>query len=427
MTSVLKILKDVREGVNLVKPGVSLTTEGPVIDLWYQYLDGNEGYAVRQYQLPSYGPPINFMRFIYPEFKYVNIRTGTVEEERLQMKQIVFNGDAGHMNPDNVETFDADAERLYHESVDAFSGLSPVPHLPTRQPGLYCNKFPSETKTVYTFWNDNDYRLSGAFLPIDLNEGEHLVELVRNKGLKTTNIDGQPHAVLNIPQKDLAVMAVLPKRIDYTLDGIYLRPEYSQREGTLYALMLDDNDQEVDRIELSKEEELNLADHPEHRVVLKLLDNHEKTLLDQIGVPRIEEIDLATFAKVSASPTSLEHNNNPESVAKAKEFGSWQVKWDDEPRPGWFQLEWDRPQTFNNVRMRFSRPEYSTRDYEIQVSDDGENWETVHRGDEPSLDTNDVFDNVTAKFLRVTFHMGGPWGNLVHLTKMEVVLAQIGA
>ena len=446
MTSIRRMFEKVRKAIREVRQDAVLTTEGPVVDLWYPHLDGNEGYGVRAYQKDIYGPPIHFMRFLYPDFKYIDLRIGTAEEQRLQMKQILFNGTAADMDPADHETFDAMAASIFHENVDAFTDPSPVPHVPTRQPGLYCNRFSARDKVLYTLWNDNDYPLSGAFIPLDIPADAHLVELIRKRELPTARVDHQAHVVVGVDAKDVAVVAVLPERIPWELHGMYATIDWDSVDGELLAVRLDEENRERSQliigppvhapegdavragpfaVELAPEGPwadgaLNLVEFTErgtYRPALKLL--RDGNLADEAVLPELGAIDLAAFAEATAVDTGKDHGRHPESVIRAG-GGNWEFRWDDEPRPGWVQLEWQRPQTFNNVRMRFSKGVYSSRDYELQRSEDGEDWQSILRTNTDVFVTDDRFEPVTARYLRVVFHQGGPWGNLVQLNKLHV-------
>ena len=424
MTSVREILREVHASIRKIRLGTCLTTEGPVVDLWYPYLDGNEGYAVRQYQIEGYAPPVNFMRFLFPEFKFINLRHGTDAEQQRQLKQILFNGDAALIEPERTERYDGEATRLFQECRDAFTDPKPDPLLETRQPGLYCNRFQSDTKTVYTLWNDNDYPVGGTLLPVQLGPGSHLVDLVENVEIQTTDVRQVPHLVASIPPKDLAIVCLCPKAVSFSLEGVYLFPQWDYAQGALHAVGIDQQTgREVRRIQLSEDQGLfNLVDLTQqdaNRVVLKLLDEKGR-LVDQSSVTPLGQIDLAPFAKVAASNATARDDNDPRTVIEGKGTGKWEFRHDDQPRPGWLELTWERPQTFNSLKMRFSRKEYSPRDYQIQTSNDGKVWDPILSNNASNFATSDSFPPLTTRYVRIVFHQGGSWGNLVSLERLHL-------
>jgi len=427
MTSVRRMFMEVREAIRKVRPDAVLTTEGPVVDLWYPYLDGNEGYGARAYQQTIYGPPIHFMRFLYPDFKYVDLRDGTPNQRRVQMKQILFNGTAGDIDPANAETFDAQAAHMFDEHRDAFTDSAPSPHIPTRQPGLYCNGFSAGDKTLYTLWNDNSYPVAGALLPLTRREGMHLVEVVHNRELTTQRVDDQDHVVLAVDGQDVAVVAALPKRIAWQLDGTGVLIDWAKTQGELASVRIDAEGRERMKVgvtggdaadEATRLSLVELTGQGAYRSVLKLFEDGD--LVDEAVLPAICDIDLAQFATATAIDTGNEHTRHPESVIQQDTLGNWEFRWDDAPRPGWVQLTWEHPQALNTVRMQFSKNVYSPQDYELQWSDTGAHWQTLCRGAAKTFTTDDRFDPVTVRYFRVVFHKGGAWANLVQLVKLAV-------
>lgn len=130
LSTVRDLLYTVKRAIRAEKPHVALTTEGPAVDLFLNDVDGNEGYGAVFFQHPAYGPPVHFMRFIYPEFKYLDLRTGSAE----MVKQALFNATATDADPRTLPEART-AHRVFHENHDALVDASSqhLPHLRGRR------------------------------------------------------------------------------------------------------------------------------------------------------------------------------------------------------------------------------------------------------------------------------------------------------
>lgn len=416
LADVRRLFHTVKTAIVREKPDVALTTEGPVSDLFFNDVDGNEGYGINFMYTPGYGAPIHFMRFLYPRFKYLDLLTDTPERVKLAL----FNATATAADPALIPEA-ALAHRVFHEHVTAFTAGAAEPHLPTREPGVYCNRFCADDKTVYTVWNHNAYPAAGAFVPVEIPLGRHVVDLLRHREAQTRRVGGKEHLVVHLAAKDVGVFAVVPRLLCAEFEGMWLHPEWSlvPDDAQVVATLVDQQDGEVRSGLMERGREsadfVALSEQGLGRVVLRLLRAGE--VLDELELPSLAEVDIAEGATVTASNPHLEHGAHPESVVGQE--GSWRFAWDDQPRPGWVQLTWNRPQRLNHVDMAFSQAEYSPRDCEVLVCDDGQEWQSVARGTAADV-TARSFQPVTTRFVRVVFHQGGPWANLVSLTRLRV-------
>lgn len=416
LADVRRLFHTVKTAVVKEKRDVALTTEGPVSDLFFNDVDGNEGYGINFMVTPGYGVPVHFMRFLYPRFKYLDLMTDTPERVKLAL----FNATATDADPARMPEASL-AHRLFHENVTAFTEGEAEPDLPTREAGVYCNRFATPGKTVYTVWNHNGYPAAGAFVPVPVPAGSHAVDLLHNREARSRRVEGSDHLVISLQPKDVGVFAVVPRAIRVGYDGMWLRPDWGGvRAGDeLLAASVDEADRLVKAAAVRRDQEVlslvELCDRGAYRVVLRLMRAGE--VADELELPRLEAVDIAEGATVTASNPRVAGGAHPESVVG--QDGKWQFAWNDEPRPGSIQLAWQRPQTFNHVAMTFSQAEYSSRDCEVLVSDDGEAWRSVARGSSSEVAAK-AFAPATAHDLRVVFHQGGPWANLVSLTRLKV-------
>lgn len=417
MADVRRLFGTVKEAIAAVKPQAALTTEGPLADLFFNDVDGNEGYGIRFLHEPAYGVPVHFMRFLYPRFKYLDLETETPE----RVKMVLFNATATAADPAVIPEAGL-AWRVFHEHAAVFTEGDPEPHLPTREPGVFCNRFVGRGKSLYTVWNSNSYPAAGAFVPVEVPAGSHVVDLLRDREALRRRIGGREHLVTELKPRDAGVFGVLPAWLSAAFDGMWLRAQRSDpgQTGRLTALRVDDADLSGPPagIPLPAGEAVDfvaLSERGARRVVLRLDENGE--VLDELELPRLEDLDLAAAAAASASNEGVAHGAQPGSVLGRN--GSWRLTWDDQPRPGWVELVWERPQTLNCVAMAFERPEYAPREAEVLVADGAGAWVSVLRGTSEQV-SGIPFSPVTTRRLRVVFHQGGVWANLVSLIRLQV-------
>ncbi|HJN18684.1 MAG TPA: DUF6259 domain-containing protein, partial [Armatimonadota bacterium] len=376
LTTVRELFHSVEEAIRREKPDVALTTEGPVSDLFFNDVDGNEGYGVSFFQSEAYGPPVHFMRFLYPRFKYLDLQTTSADKTG----QALFNATATDADPETLPLARV-GHRVFHENVDTLTRGDATPHLPTREPGVYCNRFASAGKTICTVWNDNSYRVAGASVPVEIPPGWHVVDAMRHREGLIRRVDREAHLVADLAGRSPGVYAVVPETLRAEIEGMWLCIDWDSvpAGAELVAVLIDGDDDATEEIVLDPEvvevDLVALTAGGEHRAALKVL--RDGLLVDVMELPELAEIDIAPGANVTCGSPDYDHGAHPESVVGQE--GSWRFAWDDEPRPGWIQLEWPRPQTFNAVEMSFEREHYSSRDCEIMASDDGATWEAVAR------------------------------------------------
>jgi hypothetical protein len=153
--------------------GVALYTEESPVDVTSQYQDGSFTYAMFSAQRSSSLVPLNLTRFAFPDFKTIEILycDGPTGSWSTGVKWTFFNGEAIWLEGPAAEWFEPEtreAVRRCHSILrrhrDAFTTLRPVALAPTEQGGVYANEFPSEGKTVYTFYNARRVTVRGPVL-----------------------------------------------------------------------------------------------------------------------------------------------------------------------------------------------------------------------------------------------------------------------
>jgi len=173
--------KLIRQRVGAARPGVALYTEETPVDVTTQYQDGSFTYAMLHSRRTETLVPLNLARFAFPDFKTIEILfcdrpTGSWA---TGVRWVFFNGEAIWLEGPAEEWFArhtrAEIRRCYRilrKHRDAFTGLTPVPLVPTETGGVYANRFTARGKTVYTLYNARNRTVRGVVLR-RLHSGPH--------------------------------------------------------------------------------------------------------------------------------------------------------------------------------------------------------------------------------------------------------------
>jgi hypothetical protein len=170
----------VRRRIDAARRNLALYSEESPVDVTSQYQDGSFTYAMASAQGTPTLCPLNLTRFALPDFKTVEILycdkpTGSWA---TGVKWVFFNGEAIWLEGRASEWFEPETRKairrcyaILRKHRDAFTTLRPIPLAPTEQGGVYSNAFPSEGKTVYTFYNARRGTVRGPVLRLPHRDG----------------------------------------------------------------------------------------------------------------------------------------------------------------------------------------------------------------------------------------------------------------
>lgn len=425
MTGVRDLLRTVRKSIDQVNPGISIYTEGPAVDGLFPYLDGVEDYSCRQWNSKpkTYRIPVHFLRFAFPDVKFADIPEGTGEAVDRQVRMCLFNGIGTFTSlaPRNPAKWVERIHVVEKENRDAFNDMSPTPLVPTLVEGVYCNRFASPAKTIFTLFNANEYRAAGQVLNLPAAKtGHHWVELVRSRNLRTDEGRWGARAVLDMLPGDVAVIAEFPSILKLRMEGdrVWLT-ETRLNAGEKIVLVLVDEDGVIRETESCEAgpEGLSLAEATrsgEYQAVLKLY--RDDLLVDMVELPSPALLDLSADAQASGSVRT----EQAERVI-GKSPGVYRLSGDEKER--WVQLTWERPQPIAVSELRFSTGTYSPQTYTYLTSEDGIEWNTVAEVDRygrPSFYVRDLLPGVTTRFLRLRINKGGVWADRSDIVHWKV-------
>ena len=164
-----------------------------------------------------------------------------------------------------------------------------------------------------------------------------------------------------------------------------------------------------------------------------VVDGYEKSLrkaLDQLE-PKTET-DRHYVDNQLITPTASSYQDEGSSPAKAFDNNPgtiWHTKWSITKMPHWINMEFKEPQTVDGISYlpRQTGTNGNLTKYEIQVSDNGETFQTIAEGTvanaNSSAEKHIQFDAVTTKHLRIKF-IQAP-NNNGSAAEIKVKLAQV--
>ncbi|MGC9317056.1 MAG: DUF6259 domain-containing protein [Armatimonadota bacterium] len=409
--STRRLLGRVRSALREVKPGTPLVTEGPAVDQLFTVLDGVQDYGCRDaYHHPEwYRTPVHWVRFAHPDFKFFDIRAGEPRDRAWQLKRILFNGNGfcSHgRGPAPDRALEDRMTRLYRDHRDLFSGDAVTPMLPTEHHGVFANQFGEGGREIVTVCNTNTYPVAGELLTLPRREGSHLVDLWQHRDVPTRRVRDTDVLVLELAPRDVTVVGRLPRIIEVGQEGIWLDLAAPAHEVVLRRVGPDGR--VARHRSLGEGAAVDLVAATEAgRYTVTASALADGLVADERVLPDPRSIDLADFAEVASSDGDATLSDGRVS---------WSLEWDEE-HPGWVQLTWERPQLIGMCHYRFSRGEYTPRDWSVQYRGEHGEWITLANKTDGA---DDHFPAVRTDALRAVVRQGGRWANLAALIDWEV-------
>ena len=276
------------------------------------------------------------------------------------------------------------------------------------------------TNTSGNTENINDRDLSSVFLAGDVKEGDYLEYRI------TGNVNVEKIRILQNGSCGAAVLAVRPDGTEETLGTLTEADQtFEALEGGIYAVRLELKagvPAEISEIVITYGEDAS-GD------VGQAVDN---IYLDANVPDSAEEVNLALNQPVEVSGVETP-SVKPESAVD----GTKDTKWDSgalkgagASSPQWIIVDLGGySNMISGIEMSYYNKVYPT-DYDIQVSDDKENWVTVktitHENNGPTYPVDTVEDEfavpVMARYVRLLFRSinSGAAGNCIGLQELEV-------
>lgn len=182
-----EFLRKLRLALDEVDPYLPLIAESPGNDYLSRSLTGalvyNTSTSVR---VPELSPVIySLIRFYFPEVRLFDFLVNETEEKYYQ--QAFWQAMPLRGAPWDMESqYPRALFEILKENTDAFDGFDLEPFIPTLNDNVYANRFATENKTVYQFYNDTGMLFTGDLLTVAHNPQVHYFDLINLKEVRVS-------------------------------------------------------------------------------------------------------------------------------------------------------------------------------------------------------------------------------------------------
>jgi hypothetical protein len=193
--------------------GVVLYTEHAPADIVIPYIDGGYATALGRSDADITPGHVHIHRFAFPDFKLLPITSAGSLSHGIWdgLRYSVFNGAAlyslswGH--EDEAFELIRKAQAVLREHEEAFLTERPEMFVPTLADEVYCNAFPGEAETVWTFWNGRFQQFEGPVLAVPHVEGATYRDLWTGEELTPRIEGGQAIIEQTLGARNIGVVA----------------------------------------------------------------------------------------------------------------------------------------------------------------------------------------------------------------------------
>lgn len=194
--------REFQAAADRVKPGIVLYSEGMAIPK-----DMPGIVAGRVHDAIYMPPPLNLNKLIKPEMAI--FRVAQLAEGRIHRESAVafFNGYGTEMNimrPGRPDWIDEEFQylgrttKILRENSSAFLSRDWVPLLPTLSDSIWVNKWPTQSKTIYSVLSLKPEGWDDALFEAPSLEGHHYVSLWNHEELELVKRNGKTYAPVTV-------------------------------------------------------------------------------------------------------------------------------------------------------------------------------------------------------------------------------------
>ena len=184
----------------------------------YYFMELNEHYAP-VYDVDDrrnereFAAPFAAVRYLLPHYKLFALPTGIEAGNKpSQVDSIFFNGEVFHevtwfLHESNVRKRINRALAIKDQYKDCFLTADPEPRVQTLMGGIYANRFPGKSRTVWTLLNAAPVTRSGTMLAVPHMEGAVYRDLWNGRVLKPEIKDGMALLSLTLPPQGVGAVS----------------------------------------------------------------------------------------------------------------------------------------------------------------------------------------------------------------------------
>ncbi len=223
-----------QDAADNAKPGVILYSEGMAVPRDMQGIISG-----RVHNDIYYPPLLNLNKLIKPGFAIFRVAEINKEKIRREYASALFNGygvEINVMRPGKPEWVEDDYRywgkcvRILRENSANFHSDSLEFLVPALQDSIYINKWPSNTKTVYTVFSSLPQGFSGPLFKAQEKTGYHFIDLWNHESIQTQQQNGLEYLTIQLDAFDkkylgtnnegaVCAIAQLPQLLQTTMEG----------------------------------------------------------------------------------------------------------------------------------------------------------------------------------------------------------------
>lgn len=194
--------KELQQAADQVRPGVIMYSEGMAVPK-----DMPDIVSGRVHNALYYPPMLNLNKLIRPDFAI--FRVAEVFKEPIQREYAVafFNGYGTEINqfaPGHPEweedqyRYLGKTSRILRESSSNFNSNNYLPLMQTFRDSVWVNRWPSETKNLYTVFSVKPEGYYGPLIEVNQRDGYHWVDLWHHQDIILANLKGRTYASVEL-------------------------------------------------------------------------------------------------------------------------------------------------------------------------------------------------------------------------------------
>ncbi|MFU8842414.1 MAG: formylglycine-generating enzyme family protein [Bacteroidales bacterium] len=289
-----------QQAADSIKPGVIMYSEGMAVPGDMPGIRSG-----RVHDAIFMPPPLNLNKLIKPDFSIFRVCQLSQGPILREVNISLFNGYGIELNtfapgrPDWIErelNYLGKAVRIMRENSRAFNSLQFIPIIPSFSDSIWVNRFPGQSKTIFTVYNMKPEGFSGALFVAPPGDNTHFVSLWHYEELVPETINGRQY----IPAKadafnkshlgtrresSVDVIAELPRLIHYDRHRNILK--LSAEKGEYFRIWAGEPSYQNDPFRLEgREHSVNIVESfgiVEGKLVIELLQDND--LLDVKIIP----------------------------------------------------------------------------------------------------------------------------------------------
>jgi gamma-glutamyl hercynylcysteine S-oxide synthase len=188
---------ELQKAADSIKPGIIMYSEGMAVSK-----DMPGILSGRVHDAIFMSPPLNLNKLIKPDFKIFRVCQLSQGNVHREINVSLFNGYGIELNmfapgrPDWIESemvYLGKAVKILRENSGAFNSMDFVPLIPTLHDGIWVNRFPGKSKTLFTILNMSPEGYNGPLFIGPPGDNTHYVSLWHYEELSPQTVENRQY------------------------------------------------------------------------------------------------------------------------------------------------------------------------------------------------------------------------------------------